>query len=143
MERMNKLRRKVIFFRERDKGFVIVIFIFKIGTYPEISSQFMKDSNFIANSYISPLCVMKVFIQSQHFQFMRKPGYLVCTYSLSLKLLWGLKQCCPLNLSSSSENLGGNTIASKVASIDSVWFSTLCFKQMENIFIMEKKSVTM
>ena len=62
MERMNKLRRKVIFFRERDKGFVIVIFIFKIGTYPEISSQFMKDSNFIANSYISPLCVMKVFI---------------------------------------------------------------------------------
>ena len=56
---------------------------------------------------------MKVFIQSQHFQFMRKPGYLVCTYSLSLKLLWALKQCCPLNLSSSNKNLGGNTIASK------------------------------
>lgn len=83
MARMNKLRRKVIFFRERDKGFIVIVtFIFKIETYPEISSQFMKDSNFTANSCISPLCVIKVFLQSQHFQFMRKPGYLVCTYSL-------------------------------------------------------------
>lgn len=56
---------------------------------------------------------MKVVIQSQRFQFTRKPGYLVSTYSLSLQLLWGLKQCCPLNLSSSNENLGGNTIACK------------------------------
>lgn len=39
--------------------------------------------------------------------------WLLGMYSFSLKLLWGLKQCCPLNLSSSNENLGENTIASK------------------------------
>ena len=39
MERMNKLRGTVTFFRERDKGFVVtVIFISKIETYPQMSS---------------------------------------------------------------------------------------------------------